>query len=411
MGLWGLSAGATAVVLGCVLVPLLVTAVSMRLGLQVALPAVVLALLTLYAHQGGTARRRGRPTRTAGRSAPSPASATFAPAHSPRSRTGCESRRPWRASTSSKPRTDEAGRFGLVHDTKSGTLTATLRCAASSTWLVDGREADGWVSNWHSWLASLGYAPAVRWVNVTVDSAPESGTTLRDRVRDPPRPGRARRRPGTDGRAGPPLTRGSRARRDPRQHHLRPGRHGGQAARAARPNGRGQPPAGRVRVAARLLRRHGARPRDGCATWPPSSVSPTTRRSAAMSNARVRGTRPGRLEGRWTRCCPRGVGPLPARLRRLGHLGLARGAAATGDQRRPHPAAVSRPVPEARHACCTDRCPPALLPVSSRARSTPPPSATPTAARRSVTRPPATPPTGSRPNVPRTRRPPAPGSS
>ena len=74
------------------------------------------------------------------------------------------------------------GLFALVHDPVSGALTATLRCAASSTWLVDGRDADGWVTNWHSWLASLGYVPAIRWVAVTVETAPEAGTTLRDSV-------------------------------------------------------------------------------------------------------------------------------------------------------------------------------------------------------------------------------------
>src|SRR3954466_8627827 len=44
------------------------------------------------------------------------------------------------------------------------------------------RDADGWVANWHSWLASLGYLPLVRAVAVTVESAPEPGTTLQDAV-------------------------------------------------------------------------------------------------------------------------------------------------------------------------------------------------------------------------------------
>ncbi len=77
---------------------------------------------------------------------------------------------------------DGAGTFGLVWDRRSGHLTATLRCAAASTWLVDGDDADGWVGNWHAWLASLGYLPMVRWVAVTVDTAPEPGTTLQGAV-------------------------------------------------------------------------------------------------------------------------------------------------------------------------------------------------------------------------------------
>jgi len=69
-------------------------------------------------------------------------------------------------------------RFGIVHDRRSGCLTATLRCDARSTWLVDGLQADGWVANWHSWLADLGLVPLVAWVAVTVETAPEPGSTL-----------------------------------------------------------------------------------------------------------------------------------------------------------------------------------------------------------------------------------------
>src|SRR5581483_2864378 len=74
------------------------------------------------------------------------------------------------------------GRFGLVWDQRTGFLTATLKCTALSTWLVDGDQSDGWVSNWHAWLAGLGYEPTVAWVAVTVDSAPEPGSTLTDYV-------------------------------------------------------------------------------------------------------------------------------------------------------------------------------------------------------------------------------------
>jgi hypothetical protein len=72
--------------------------------------------------------------------------------------------------------------FGLVWDRRSGYLTATLRCAASSTWLVDGEDSDGWVGNWHAWLASLGYQPMVKWVAVTVDTAPAPGVALHHNV-------------------------------------------------------------------------------------------------------------------------------------------------------------------------------------------------------------------------------------
>jgi hypothetical protein len=74
------------------------------------------------------------------------------------------------------------GRYGLVRDRRTGHLTATLRVVPTSTWLADTADADGWVANWGAWLASLGYLPTVRWVTVTVDTAPDPGSTLTDKV-------------------------------------------------------------------------------------------------------------------------------------------------------------------------------------------------------------------------------------
>lgn len=73
-------------------------------------------------------------------------------------------------------------RYGLVRDRRAGYLTATLRVIPASTWLADTGDADGWVANWGAWLASLGYLPTVRWVTVTVDTAPDPGSTLTDQV-------------------------------------------------------------------------------------------------------------------------------------------------------------------------------------------------------------------------------------
>jgi hypothetical protein len=70
------------------------------------------------------------------------------------------------------------GRYGLVRDRHTGYLTVTVRVAPVSTWLADPQDADRWVANWAGWLASLGYLPALRWVNVTVDTAPDPGSTL-----------------------------------------------------------------------------------------------------------------------------------------------------------------------------------------------------------------------------------------
>ena len=88
------------------------------------------------------------------------------------------------------------GRYGLVWDRRAGFLTATLRVIPASTHLADRADADSWVANWGGWLAALGYVPMLRWVTVTVDTAPEPGTTLADSVTasvDPRAPEPARR--------------------------------------------------------------------------------------------------------------------------------------------------------------------------------------------------------------------------
>ena len=87
------------------------------------------------------------------------------------------------------------GRYALVLDRRAGTMTATLRVIPASTWLADRHDADTWVANWGGWLASLGYLPMVRHVTVTIDTAPEPGSTLADSVAaalDPAAPPAAR---------------------------------------------------------------------------------------------------------------------------------------------------------------------------------------------------------------------------
>jgi hypothetical protein len=74
------------------------------------------------------------------------------------------------------------GRFGLVWDRRTGMLTATVRVVPASTWLAERADADGWVASWGGWLAHLGHVPMVRWVTVTVDTAPEPGSAINDVV-------------------------------------------------------------------------------------------------------------------------------------------------------------------------------------------------------------------------------------
>jgi hypothetical protein len=87
------------------------------------------------------------------------------------------------------------GRYGIVRDRHAGYLTATLRVVATSPWLANPADADSWVANWGAWLASLGYLPAVRWITVTIDTAPDPGSTLASHVAasiDPTAPQAAR---------------------------------------------------------------------------------------------------------------------------------------------------------------------------------------------------------------------------
>jgi hypothetical protein len=74
------------------------------------------------------------------------------------------------------------GDYGVVYNRRLGTMTVTLRCAATSTWLADPDATASWVANWGGWLANLGYLPTVRWVAVTVDTAPDPGSRLTDYV-------------------------------------------------------------------------------------------------------------------------------------------------------------------------------------------------------------------------------------
>jgi hypothetical protein len=74
------------------------------------------------------------------------------------------------------------GRYGLVWDRHTGYLTATVLVTPASPWLADAGDADAWVAGWGAWLASLGFLPQVRWVTVTVETAPEPGTRLADEV-------------------------------------------------------------------------------------------------------------------------------------------------------------------------------------------------------------------------------------
>jgi hypothetical protein len=70
------------------------------------------------------------------------------------------------------------GRHVLLHNRRTGTLTAVLRCAPIGLDLADPDQADQWVAAWGGFLADLGYQPLVRHIAVTIDTAPTGGGGL-----------------------------------------------------------------------------------------------------------------------------------------------------------------------------------------------------------------------------------------
>ena len=69
-------------------------------------------------------------------------------------------------------------RHVLLHNRRTGTLTALLRCAPIGLDLADPDQTDQWVASWGGFLADLGYQPLVRHVAVTIDTAPTGGSGL-----------------------------------------------------------------------------------------------------------------------------------------------------------------------------------------------------------------------------------------
>ncbi|MFI5959744.1 SCO6880 family protein [Cryptosporangium sp. NPDC051539] len=176
MGLWGLGPAHTLVVLGAILAVVAAGSISAAAMAVAAVPATGVVAL-LVARWNGTpllsalsqqlrwawGQARGRTSYRAGVTADGP-HAWMLPGVL--------------AATELLAVDDAAGPFGLVRHRRSGTLTATLRVAPTSTWLVDRDQSDAWVANWGAWLAGLGYQPMVRWAAITVTALPASSVRL-----------------------------------------------------------------------------------------------------------------------------------------------------------------------------------------------------------------------------------------
>ena len=181
MGLFGLGPVATAIVIGTIMVGLVLSTVSIRLFLMFVPPAALLVATTITRWEGETvwdrAQRRLRWRWGVLRGYTSLRSGVMVEHAGAWELPGLLA--PTRVLTVED---GSGGFFGLIHDQRTGLLTATLLVDARSTWLVEGSQADGWVANFHSWLADLGVVPLIAWVGITVEMAPEPGTTLQERV-------------------------------------------------------------------------------------------------------------------------------------------------------------------------------------------------------------------------------------
>jgi hypothetical protein len=181
IGLLGLGPAATMILLGAAVTLLLVAAVSFKALVVVAPPALLAGAVSLVRVGGvpvaqlGVQRLRWWRATAAGH--------TSYRAEVVLRHTGVLQLPGVLAATELLSAEDGyGGRYGLVRDRHTGYLTATLRVVPASTWLADPGEVDGWVANWGAWLASLGYLPALRWAAVTVDTAPDPGSTLSSQI-------------------------------------------------------------------------------------------------------------------------------------------------------------------------------------------------------------------------------------
>ena len=175
------------------------------------------------------------------------------------------------------------GRYGLVRDRHTGYLTATLRVVP----VLDlagrhrRRRPVGRELGRAGWRPSA-TCPTVRWVTVTVDTAPDPGSTLTGQVAAAIDPAAPRAGARDHGPARRRRARRRGRRRHPGQHHLRPGR---LPRRAARPWPRRSPRPGRPWPA---WNRRSAPAGSPCwaapapPTSPGSSAPRSTRRCAAQ---------------------------------------------------------------------------------------------------------------------------------
>ena len=72
--------------------------------------------------------------------------------------------------------------FALLRMPTGNHYTVVLACEPDGAALVDQEQVDVWVARWGQWLAALGDEPGVIAASVTIETAPDTGTRLRNHV-------------------------------------------------------------------------------------------------------------------------------------------------------------------------------------------------------------------------------------
>lgn len=201
-GLGNLSEAQTAVMVGCVLVPLAMWTLVSTFGLPlllmpvVIIAAVVVAVLAVVPHRSrgvslGGALIIGLRSRTARRKGWTEWESGVFTLHPRRGELPGVLAPLMPLST----RDGLGQEYGLLWDRRTGRLSASLRVSPVGTVLADEGQTDLWIGSYAAWLAALGYEPTVEWTSITVESAPSTGTELADYVAerlDPAAPAIAR---------------------------------------------------------------------------------------------------------------------------------------------------------------------------------------------------------------------------
>ncbi|MEU9021787.1 SCO6880 family protein [Actinomadura sp. NPDC048394] len=78
---------------------------------------------------------------------------------------------------------DSYGRpFALVVIPSTRHYTVVFDCNAEGAALVDQSQVNAWVAHWGQWLASLSYEPGLVAASVTIETAPDTGSRLKEEV-------------------------------------------------------------------------------------------------------------------------------------------------------------------------------------------------------------------------------------